>query len=243
MKKCMSLVLCMLVLLCFVSCSDQPVHVYRTAVNEYYKADSYRIVAEGRISCGAETETFNFKFRMQESDWSLTDMLSETSIVIDTKIKDVLFSSTSLSGVESKVRRTITETEEATMLRPYRAVMNIPELAADDMQDAKLVGYSNDRVFSATVDKARFDKYVENLLYEYGFTDVTDTVTVEEVTYTAKVDYDGSLTGLACEGTATVSRGDQTTVSATFEVDLFIETINSTHVSAPDDAAEYVQLP
>lgn len=243
MKKCMSLVLCVLVLLCFVSCSDQPVQVYRTAINEYYKADSYRIVAEGRISCGAETETFNFKFRMQESDWSLTDMLSDTSIVVATKIKDVLFTSTSLSGVESKVRRTITETEEAIILRPYRAVMNMPELAVEDLQDEKLVGYSDYRTFSATVDKARFDKYAENLLYEYGFTDVTDTVTVEDVTFTANIDYDGVLTGLSCKGTATVTRGDQSTVSATFEVDLFVDTINSTHVSAPDDAAEYIELP
>lgn len=243
MKKCMSLVLCVLVLLCFVSCSDQPVQVYRTAVNEYYKADSYRIVAEGSISCGSVTETFNFKYRMQESDWSLTDMLSDSSIVIATKIKDVLFTSASLSGVESKVRRTITETEEAIILRPYRAVMNMPELAVEDMKDEKLVGYSDHRVFSATVEKARFDKYVENLLYEYGFTDVTDAVTVEDVTFTANIDYDGVLTGLACSGTATVSRGDQSTVSATFEVDLFVDTINSTHVSAPDDAAEYVELP
>lgn len=243
MKKCMSLVLCILVLLCFVSCSDKPVQVYRTATNQFYKADSYRIVAEGRISDGTDTRTINFKYRMQESDWSLTDMLSDTSIVVATKIKDVLFTSASLSGVESKVRRTITETEEATILRPYRAVMNIPELAAEDMQDAKLVGYSNYRVFSATVDKARFDKYVENLLYEYGFTDVTDTVTVEEVTYTANVDYDDSLTGLTCKGTATILRGDRSTVCATFEIDLFIETINSTHVSAPDDAAEYIELP
>ena len=243
MKKCLSLLLCALLLVCAVSCGDDPVKVYRTATNEYYTADSYRIVAESSVQYDGKVSALSFNFRYADGDWRLTQLMGDTTIMIATKVKDVIFTQLSESSDgHLKVRYKIDETEERAILRPWMAVLDVPELAADDMTDAKLVGDSSYRSFTATVDTARFDKYAEKLLYTRNLTDVTDKVTVEKVTYTAKIDYNGVLTGIVVSATASVLHTDGSVTPASFDVDLFYDTINSTHVNSPDDAAEYISV-
>lgn len=243
MKKCISLLLCALLLLFAVSCGEDPIKVYRTATNEYYTADSYRIVAESTVRYGEKVSPLSFRFRYADGDWSLTQLMGDTTIMTATKVKDVMFANLSDAPAGMlKVRYTIDEAEEKTSLRPYRATMDIPEVAEEDMKDVKLVGYSSYRAFTATVDTARFDKYAEDLLYAHALTDVTDQVKVDSIGYTAKIDYDGVLVGIVISATASVQHTDGSVTAASFDVDLFYDTINSTHVNAPDDAADYISV-
>jgi len=243
MKKCISLLLCALLLVCAVSCGDDPIKVYRTATNEFYTADSYRIVAEASVQYGEEVSNLSFRYRYEEGNWRLTQLIGDTTIMVATKVEDVVFTQLSESiGGHLKVRYKIDEAEEKATLRPWLAILDVPELAADDMKDAKLVGYSSYRNFTATVDTTRFDRYAEKLLYTQNLTDVTDKVTVEQVTYTAKIDYNGVLTGIVVSATASVVHTDGSVTPASFDVDLFYDTINSTHVNAPDDAADYISV-